>query len=136
MVSIVDYNSNRHAVHLVVAHFIFCPKYRRAVLVGPVAARLRQIFRSVAKEKGWTIEGLAIRPDHVHLFVRSDPRTPLHKVVRAFKGRSSRLLRNEFRHLRSRLPSLWTRAYFVSTAGNVSQQTIKRYIEAQDVRRS
>jgi len=132
----MEYKSNRHSAHMVVAHYVFCSKYRRAVLVGPVAKRLEEVFREVAKENDWDIEELAIRPDHVHLFVRSDPRTALHKVVRAFKGRSSSLLRSEFKHLRSRLPSLWTHAYFVSTAGNVSATTIKKYIEAQDVRRS
>lgn len=111
-------------------HLIWCPKRRKSVLVGAVAERLSQILHGVASENGWTIEHLAIMPDHVHLFVRATPTIPAHEVVRLFKGRSSRLLRAEFPSL-LRLPSLWTRSYFCSTAGNVSAETIQRYIEEQ-----
>lgn len=121
----MDYRHDRHSVHLV-----WCPKRRKPVLVGEVAERLRAILREVAVENPWDILELAINPDHVHLFVRGSPATPAAKMVRAFKGRSSRLLRQEFPHL-LKLPSLWTRSYFVSTADSVSQETIRRYIEAQ-----
>lgn len=126
----MDYKRDRHSVHLVVWHLIWCPKRRKPILIGPVAERLRMILNDVAIENQWDIVELAINPDHVHLFVRGNPMTPAAKMVRAFKGRSSRLLRREFPHL-LKLPSLWTRNYFVSTAGNVSQETIRRYIEAQ-----
>jgi putative transposase len=126
----MGYQHERHNVHLVVYHMIWCPKRRRKVLVGPVRDRLEQIIREVVAEHGWTILELAIQPDHVHLFVRSDPYTAPSDIARLIKGRSSRVLREEFPHL-LKLPSLWTHSFFVSTAGNVSAEIIKLYIERQ-----
>lgn len=125
-----EYEHNPHRVHLVLYHLIWCPKRRKPVLTGAVAARLRVVLGEVATEQSWTIEDLTVMPDHLHLFVRGDPTIPAHGMVRLFKGRSSRVLRQEFPHL-LRLPSLWTRSYFCSTAGNVSAEAIQRYIEAQ-----
>lgn len=99
-------------------------------MTGRVAMRLRVILEQVAKEKQAKILALEIQPDHLHLFVSISPQMVVHKLVKAFKGRSSNLLRSEFPELR-RLPSLWTNSYFVSTAGNVSSETIRKYIEAQ-----
>lgn len=129
----MNYRHDRHSVHLVVFHLVWCPKRRKPVLVGEIARRLRQIIAEIAKENGWDILEWAINPDHVHLFVRGEPTTPAAGMVRAFKGRSSRLLRQEFPEL-LRLPSLWTRSYFVSTAGNVSSETIQHYIAARSTR--
>ena len=126
----MDYQHERHNVQLVVYHMIWCPKRRRKVLVGAVKERLEQLLREVAHEHGWTILELAIQPDHVHLFLRSDPYTAPSDIARFMKGRSSRVLREEFPEL-LKLPSLWTHSLFVSTAGNVSAETIQRYIERQ-----
>jgi putative transposase len=125
-----EYNDSRHAVHFIKYHFVWIPKRRKSVLVGDVARRLREIFASVADDNGWTIIELAVQPDHVHLFVEATVREAPYQVVHAFKGRSSRLLCDEFPHLR-KLPSLWTRAYFAASIGHVSQQTIERYIQEQ-----
>ena len=125
-----EYRRNRHAVHAVKYHFVFCPKRRRRVLKGAVAARLRKIIDEVATENDWCVISLAIQPDHVHLFVQADARHAPYQVVRTFKGRSSRILRDEYKYL-LKLPSLWTRSYFVSTAGKVSEATIRQYIEEQ-----
>jgi putative transposase len=114
----------------VVDHIIWCPKRRRKVLVGPVRARLEQLVRAVAEEHGWTVLELAIQPDHVHLFVRANPYTLPSDIPRLIKGRSSHDLRDELPHL-WKLPSLWPRSFFLSTAGNVSQETIRKYIERQ-----
>jgi putative transposase len=73
---------------------------------------------------------MSVQPDHVHLFVSADTKTAIHRVVNAFKGRTSRDLREEFPSL-LKLPSLWTHSYFASTAGHVSSETIKRYIQEQ-----
>jgi putative transposase len=100
------------------------------VLVGPIRTHLEQIIREVAEEHEWTVIELAIQPDHVHLFIRVNPYTLPSDIPRLIKGRSSRYLRDEFPHLR-KLPSLWTRSFFLSTAGNVSQETIRKYIERQ-----
>ena len=126
----MDYQHDRHSVHLVVYHMIWCPKRRRHVLYGQVLKRLEQIIHEVAGEQGWQVIELAIQPDHVHLFVRTNPKTLPSDIPRLMKGRSSRLLRKEFAHLR-KLPTLWTHSYLLSTACNVSSETIQHYIERQ-----
>ena len=93
-------------------HIIFCPKYRRPVLIDGVDVRLKEILFSVASECDAEIKAMEVMPDHVHLFVDLDPRVPLHQFIKALKGRSSRILRDEFPWLKSRIPSLWTRSYF------------------------
>ena len=100
------------------------------MLVGDIAERLKEILVQVSTEKQAKILALEIKGDHLHLFVSCHPQVVIHKLVKAFKGRSSNILRREFPSL-LRLPSLWTNSYFVSTAGNVSSGTIRKYIEAQ-----
>ena len=126
----MDYKHEHHCVHLVVYHIIWCPKRRRKILVGAVAQRLQAIIQEVMGEHAWEIMELAIQPDHVHLFVRANPNTVPNDIPRLLKGRSSHDLRDEFPEL-LKLPSLWTRSSFLSTAGNVSSETIQRYIAAQ-----
>jgi putative transposase len=112
-------------------HVIFCPKYRRKVLVDEIAQDLETILHEVAKEKEVTIHALEIMADHVHLFIEFDPRLLLHKVIKDMKGISSRILRDKHPSLKSRLPNLWTRSYFSCTVGHISEDTIKEYIENQ-----
>jgi len=126
----MGYEHSRNQVYLLNYHFVWCPKRRRKVLVSGIAQRLREIINKVAMEKQVKILALEIQPDHLHLFVSCSPQMVVHKLVKAFKGRSSNLLRKEYPSL-LRLPSLWTNSYFVSTAGNVSSETIRKYIEAQ-----
>lgn len=84
----------------------------------------------VSEEQGGEVVALEIMPDHVHLFVRAWPTTSVAEVVKQVKGITSHELRGKYPHL-LRLPSLWTRSYFASTAGNVSQEAIRRYIDSQ-----
>ena len=126
----MDYQRDEHRVHLIVYHLIWCPKRRKAVLVGDVAKDCRKLIEAKCAEQGWHIEQLAIQPDHVHLFVRVWPSDSATDVLKAVKAVTSHELRRKHPQLR-RLPSLWTRSYFASTSGNVSQETIRRYIEAQ-----
>ena len=115
-------------------HVVWCPKYRRKVIGGRMEQRLKEIIVEVIDEKGaWLIE-LETMPDHVHLLVEVDPQFGVHKLVKAIKGRSSRLLRQEFPWLRSRLPTLWTNSYFVATVGGAPLSVIKRYVENQKTR--
>ena len=115
-------------------HVVWCPKYRRRVIGGPMEARLKEIIVEVIAEKGaWLIE-LETMADHVHLLVEVDPQFGIHKLVKAIKGRSSRVLRQEFPWLRSRLPSLWTNSYFAATVGGAPLSVIKRYVETQKSR--
>ncbi|OBA84404.1 transposase [Mycobacterium sp. 1164966.3] len=112
-------------------HVVWCPKYRRKVIGGRMEQRLKEIIVAVIDEKGaWLIE-LETMPDHVHLLVEVDPQFGVHKLVKAIKGRSSRVLREEFPWLKSRLPSLWTNSYFVATVGGAPLSVIKRYVETQ-----
>lgn len=126
----MEYQHKNTSVSLINYHIVFCPKYRRKLLVGKIKMRLEEIIRDVALENGWEIISREVMPNHVHLFVRADTRTPPEIVVKRFKGRSSRYLRNEFPEL-LKMPTLWTRSYFLSTAGNVSASVIKKYIEQQ-----
>jgi putative transposase len=115
-------------------HVVWCPKYRRRVIGGRMEARLKEVIAEVIAEKGaWLVE-LETMPDHVHLLVEVDPQFGIHKLVKAIKGRSSRVLREEFPWLRSRLPSLWTNSYFVATVGGAPLSVIKRYVENQKSR--
>lgn len=128
MLPIPEYKTRNHCKYLVNYHFVFIPKRRRKVLIGDVATRCRQIFLDLSIEKGWDILALEVAPDHVHLFVSVAPTDTPSLVIKLFKGRSAHHLRKEFPHL-LKMPSLWTRSYFVSTAGNISSEVVKKYIE-------
>lgn len=126
----MEYKRTKHHTHLLNYHLIWCPKRRRPILIGLVKERLQQIIQAKAKEMNIEIIALEIMPDHIHLFVSAYPTIAVHKIIKTLKGTSSNILRKEFPHL-LKLPSLWTHSYFVSTAGNVSNETIRKYIEAQ-----
>jgi putative transposase len=121
------YRRTAHAVGLAHVHLVWIPKRRKPVLVNQVRVRLAQILNEVATEKGWLIKALEIAPDHVHVLVEHSSDVAIHEIAKAFKGRSSRLLRKEFSHL-LKLPSLWPRSYFYDTTGAVSTAKIMAYI--------
>ena len=100
------------------------------MLRGEIASRCQSLIEEKCQGKGWSILTLAIQPDHIHLFVRAYPEDSAADVVKECKGVTAFVLRKEFPELR-KLPSMWTRSYFASTAGNVSQEVIARYIDAQ-----
>ena len=126
-----EYRSNRNVVSSCKYHVVWCPKYRRKVLAPPVDARLQQVISEVCAETGSKMIEMEVMPDHVHLLVGCDPQFGIHRLVKAIKGRSSRLLRNAFPRSKSRLPSLWMNSDFVATAGGASLSVVKRYIENQ-----
>ena len=128
------YRKNAGAVYNLHYHFVWCPKYRKSVLVGPVADVLRQLLTEKAPTLDVEIEAVEIMPDHVHLFVSAPPTEAPQHLANQFKGYTSRVLRKQFAHLRSRLPSLWSRSYYVGSAGAVTEETVKRYIAAQKKR--
>jgi putative transposase len=125
------YARNAGAVFSLKYHLVFCPKYRKPVLQGPVAERLQALLAAKAQELKAMLHTLKVMPDHVHLCVESDPGMPPAKLAAQFKGSTSRILRQEFWHLRSQLPSLWSRSYYVGSVGHVSEATVRRYIENQ-----
>jgi putative transposase len=108
-------------------HIVCCPKYRRKVLVEGVDKRLKEIIQQTAAEFEATIIELEVMPEHVHLLGEVDPQFGIHRLVGYMKGCSSRLLRQEY----SRLPTLWTRSYFVATVGGAPLSMIEQYIENQ-----
>jgi putative transposase len=125
----LQYQRDEHRVHLIVYHLIWRPRRRKPVLVGPIAERCRDLLMAKCADHRWDVLTLAIQPDHLHLFVRVWPTDSAADVVKECKGVTSHVLRREFPAL-LRLPSMWTRSYFVSSAGKVSQATIQRYIDA------
>jgi Transposase and inactivated derivatives len=125
------YRSNNNVIYACQYHVIWCPKYRRPVLDAPIDVRLKEIIAEVCEETKADLMEMEVMPDHVHLLVGCDPRYGIHRLVRGIKGRSSRLLREEFPRLKSRLPCLWTNSYFVATVGGAPLAVIKQYIENQ-----
>ena len=112
-------------------HVVFCPKYRRPVLVDGVDDRLKKLIKETCNQLNVEIIEMEIMPDHVHLLLEVDPQYGIHKAVKRIKGYSSRVLRQEFSWLKSRIPTLWTNSYFVSTVGGAPLSVIKQYIEDQ-----
>lgn len=119
-----------HSVHEIRYHLVFCPKRRKACLVGDISVLLYQIIQDVCKNIGVEILALEIMPDHVHLFVGCGPKLSPNTVVRRVKGRSSNILRKTFPQL-LKIPTLWSSSYYCGSVGNVTAQTIKRYIRNQ-----
>jgi putative transposase len=115
-------------------HLVWCPKYRIPVLVEEVATDLDGLVRQKAAELEVEVKHLVVKPDHVHLFVKAPPEISPAKLAHQFKGYTSRVLRGRYGHLRSRMPSLWSRSYYVGAAGHVSDKTIANYIAAQETR--
>lgn len=112
-------------------HLIWCPKYRRKVLTGNIEKHLKQLLFEKAEQINVEIEKMEVMPDHVHLFVKAKPIDSPHWIVQQFKGYTSNILRKEHSSLKSRLPTLWTRSYYVESVGHISEKTVKKYIEEQ-----
>jgi putative transposase len=125
------YINSQTSIHFMNYHFVWCPKYRKKILVGKVQKRLEELIREKSKELNSEILSLAIGDDHVHLFVRTVPTISPNKFIGQIKGYTSRILRQEIPEVKSRLPTLWTRSYFVSTHGHISDAMIKKYIDEQ-----
>lgn len=127
----IRYKSNNNVVYSCKYHVIWCPKFRRRVLVDAIESRLKEIIQKVCIELKSELIELETMPDHVHMVVEVDPQFGVHRLVKHIKGVSSRHLRQEFPSLRTRLPTLWTNSYFVSTVGGAPLEVVKQYIENQ-----
>ena len=125
------YTTSAHCIYNLGYHIIWCPKYRREVLVNGIDERLKELLNEKAAALEITIEKMEVMPDHVHLFVKGKPSIAVQHIVNQLKGYTSVMLRREFPRLKSRLPTLWTRSYYVESIGHISESTIKRYIEDQ-----
>jgi putative transposase len=125
------YESEQTSVHFMNYHFVWCPKYRRKVIIGQIETRLKELIEFKTSELGCKIIALEVMPDHVHLFIQGKPKQAPNLIIGQIKGFTSKILRDEFPVLKSKLPTLWTRSYFVSTHGHVSNEVIKKYIAEQ-----
>lgn len=125
-----EYRKNNKVIYLTQYHIIFCPKYRRGILVDKIKERLEQIIQEVCCEKNIEMKKMEIMPNHVHLFISISYKDAPYKIVKAFKGRSSNILRKEFPEL-LKMPTLWSRSFFLASMGNASEETIMKYIEGQ-----
>ena len=129
-----DYRHTNTTVSLINYHFVFCPRYRRKIFLIP---KIEQRFKTLVNDKceELEIEIIAIEcdKDHVHMFLNCLPTQSPSDIMQNIKGFASKILREEFQIL-AKMPSLWTRSYFVSTAGNVCSETIKKYVENQKTR--
>jgi len=125
------YNHSNTIVYTNQFHIIFCPKYRKKVLINEIKDELEMIINNLSKELDFEIKSMNIMPDHVHLFLSFHPKKHIHLIIKAIKGRSSRILREKYPSLKSRIPSLWSRSYFSCSVGHVNEDTVQKYIENQ-----
>lgn len=127
-----EYIHEKHVVSRCIYHIIFCPKYRRKVLVDGVEIRLKELIESKQNEYKFQLISLEIMPDHVHLLIKCSVNVSINSIIAKIKGYTSNILRNEFPTLKSRLPTLWTRGKFCASVGSVSLETVKKYINNQN----
>ena len=112
-------------------HIIWCPKYRRNVLVNGIDVRLKELLNYKAQELKIDIKEMEVMPDHIHIFIKADPVLSPHYIIQQFKGYTSRILRQEFPVLKRKLPTLWTRSYYIESVGHISESVVRKYIEEQ-----
>lgn len=127
----MEYKSNHNVVYSCKYHVVWCPKYRRKVLVDGIDERLKELILQTASEINADVIEMEVMPDHVHLLIEVDPQYGINRAIRHIKGVTSHTLRSEFPKLKSRLPTLWTNSYFVSTIGGAPLEAVKKYIENQ-----
>ncbi len=129
-----EYRKNKTTVSLINYHFVFCPRYRRKIFLIPnVEERFKHMVNFICEEMDTSVIAIECDKDHAYMFLNCLPTLSPADIMQKIKGVTSRVLRDEFAQL-SKMRSLWTRSYFVSTAGNVSSETIKRYVENQKTR--
>ena len=124
----MNYKTNNNVMYSCKYHVVWCPKYRRKVLIGAISDRLKELITQKSAEIKVDIIQMEIMPDHVHLLIEVDPQYGINQAVRSIKGYSSHILRKEFKELKTRLPTLWTNSYFVSTVGGAPLEVINQYV--------
>ena len=125
------YKSNHNIVYSCKYHVVWCPKYRRKVLVNGIALRLKELISQSCADMHVDIIEMEIMPDHVHILIEVDPQFGVHKAIKRIKGYTSRILRQEFKELTTKLPTLWTNSYFITTVGGAPLSIVKQYIANQ-----
>jgi putative transposase len=99
--------------------------------VGDTEKRLKELILLKGQDIGITVVSLEVMPEHLHIFIKASPVDSPHYIVQQLKGYTSKLMRQEFKELRTRIPSLWTRSYYCESVGHISENAVKRYIEEQ-----
>ena len=129
-----EYKRTSTTVSMLNYHFVFCPRYRRKIfLIDGLEDRFKESVLQICEQNQMEVLAMECHVDHVHLFLSSLPKYSPADIMRIVKGNTSRVLLSEFSDI-LRSPTVWTRSYFVSTAGNVSSETIRRYVENQKTR--
>lgn len=127
----MKYKSNNNVVYSCKYHVVWCPKYRRKILTGQIEMRLKELIIQTCQDMQVDVIEMEIMSDHVHILIEVDPQFGIHKAIKQIKGKTSFTLRNEFPELKTKLPTLWTNSYFVSTIGGAPLEVVKQYIESQ-----
>ena len=129
-----NYRKTSHSVYDLKYHFVWITKYRKPVLIGDVAMRLRDLVREICKAMDIQVIKGHVSKDHVHLMVSAPPYHSVSQIMGRIKGKTSRKLLSEYRSLSKKFwgRHLWARGYFVATSGNVTDEVIAQYIEMQD----
>lgn len=128
------YRKTKTTVSLINYHFVFCPRYRRKIFLIPnIEERFKYMVKFICNEMDIEIIAIECNKDHVHMFLNCLPTLSPSDIMQKIKGVTSRVLRDEFQELK-KMPSLWTKSYFVSTECNVCSETIKKYVENQKTR--
>ena len=128
---LVKYKHNKNITYSCQYHIVWCTKYRRLLLKDATEIDLKSIIQSVASDLNVEIIEMEVMPDHVHILADIDPQFGVHKFIKTSKGKSSRLLRNKYKVLTTKVPTLWTNSYFVTTVGGATLDVVKKYIEDQ-----
>jgi putative transposase len=127
----MNYKLNNNVIYSCKYHVVWCPKYRRKIIINDIEARLKELIKQICFDIKVDIIEMETMPDHVHLLLDVDPQYGIHKAVKTIKGKTSYMLRNEFKELTTKLPTLWSNSYFVSSIGGSPLEVIKQYIENQ-----
>jgi len=129
-----NYRTGSHSRFDIKYHFVWVTKYRKPILSGAVALRLRDLVREICRTHEIEILQGAVSRDHVHVLLSCPPNVSPSKVMQSIKGKSSRKLMMEFEHLRKAFwgRHLWARGYFVASSGNVTDEVVMEYIRSQE----
>lgn len=133
ILSPMKYQTGAHTTHRLMFHLVWIPKYRKRLLKGPIAARLKELFEQCAEVHNWEIQELNIQVDHVHMLLQIAPKTSVSQAVQYLKGGSSRVIRAEFPELEEFLwgTSFWADGFFAESIGMMSEARIRAYIKNQ-----
>jgi putative transposase len=128
----MELRHSRHSVSALQYHFVFCPKYRKPLLMPGIDTRLKLIIIDLAEFHNWDVQSVEVMPDHVHMLLAADPKWSCSEIMKWIKGKSSFLLRKEFPELKASIPAqLWTHSFYVASVGGTNENVVKRYIENQ-----